>query len=242
MTSEEIRNVTDNTPANFWLQQIAYQLAVQNERNGCQNCAGVPTEHDSGIRCHVCQRPLTPAVLTEPRASLEGRTGPEYQIRDVLDGLSRIENIVAASRRSFPTPATMERIREVVERIRALELGKRDAVSDAPARYGDLQYDLDMLRGEYERVRSERDDACRERDLARASIRRTLDWAVLENRVRLQRAGLAPVLRSCVQTISENAMSGFQAIEYLNKYADTVERAESANGAEGVNKKEAPGG
>jgi hypothetical protein len=66
----------------------------------------------------------------------EGRTGPEYQIRDVLDGLNRIDNIAAAARfRSDPEyPATLERIREVVGRIRALEVGKyADTVERAAA-------------------------------------------------------------------------------------------------------------
>jgi hypothetical protein len=191
MNSDEIKtHVMKVMPVGdlaFWMREIAYQMAVRNEQDSL--------------------------VTSEPGkrdAVSEGRTGPEYEIRDVLDGLSRIENIAAATRfRSDPAyPAALERIREVVERIRALETGK------GPREQWSLTGELARVQGEL--------------DAANQHVK------ILEDRVRLQRAGLAPILRSCAQTIMENRMTGPDAVGYILTYADSVERAESANGAEGV--------
>jgi hypothetical protein len=59
----------------------------------------------------------------------QGRTGPAYQITDIDDGLKRIDSIarVAKARRIFQDfPAALERIQEVVQRIRVLVTERPD--------------------------------------------------------------------------------------------------------------------
>src|ERR1700679_1836978 len=206
MTSDEIKAVPNGGFSEIgWLRQIAYQLAVLNERR------------DSLVTSEPGKRD----------AVSEGRTGPEYQIRDVLDGLSRIENIAAATRfQSDPAyPAALERIREVVERIRALEAGKGPSeqwyLTQELAR---VSADRDILRQSLLSAIKLKLKAQGELDAANQHVK------ILEDRVRLQRAGLAPILRSCAQTIMENRMTGPDAVGYILKYADSVERDASANG------------
>jgi hypothetical protein len=160
----------------------------------------------------------------------EGRTlssrnpqGPEYQIRDVLEGLNLINTIAAATQFQINSeyPTTLERIREIVERIRAIEVGNVDFREYIrlyfPFAHKTSLWNLaawgkdrgwDDSEGSTERA--EQQPPPRSGEVSTESE---------------QGRAIAASLRACAQTIMGNRMEGPEAAAYVSQYADTVERA-----------------
>jgi len=163
--SDYLRELGIDSQEAFWLREIAFQLALLNEKDSLAHPVAEGSDRTEGggildwlskiavdgsrygvtmlrddlvrdlfteiairsdkLRAQIKNDLSLAHPVAEGSDQSEGgsRTGPEYQIRDVSEGLKRIDTIagLARARRIYQDfPAALERIMEVTERIREL--------------------------------------------------------------------------------------------------------------------------